>query len=157
MNVRELILLDLKETRRRFLIVANEFPDEYLTWKPDIEALSVGATIRHVLLHDWSWLTILQEGRLPHNQEQKQLLELPYSTVQAEINLAEPYHQKFLSYIESLAPSDYDSRIVEWPHKPIKRKLGDTLERKSYHDAVHTGQLLHYMRNLQIPRPNIWD
>jgi hypothetical protein len=29
--------------------------------------------------------------------------------------------------------------------------------RMAYHEAVHTGQLLAYLRAMGIPRPNIWD
>lgn len=29
--------------------------------------------------------------------------------------------------------------------------------RIAYHEAVHTGQLLNYMRNMGVERPDIWD
>ncbi len=158
MNAKELILLDLKETRRRFLIVANGIPEEYLMWKPDPDALSIGHMIRHVLLHDLSWLTILQEQRLPNDSEREPLwVTPPFTTVQAEIDRAQPYHDRFTSYVESLDPDDFDKKMIKWPHRPIERSLGDALERKSYHDAVHTGQLLQYLRQLGINRPDIWD
>lgn len=157
MDARELMLLDLQETRRRFLIVARSIPAEYLSWRPDAEALSIGAMIRHVLLHDPSWLLILTEGRLATEEEQASLWGAPFTTVEAEIERAQPYHEAFIAYVRSLDPREYGERTIQWPHRPIARSLGDTLERKSYHDAVHTGQLLQYLRTLQIPRPNIWD
>lgn len=157
MNARDLMLLDLQETRRRFLIVARSIPLEYLSWKPDAEALSIGAMIRHVLLHDLGWLLILTEGRLATEEEQAPLWGAPFTDVQAEIDRAQPYHEAFLAYVQSLDPAEYGERIVQWPHRPIARSLGDALERKSYHDAVHTGQLLQYLRTLQLPRPVIWD
>lgn len=60
MNTLDLILLDFKECRRRFLIVAGAFPESLLTWRPDKNALSVGETIRHVLLHDFPGSKSLQ-------------------------------------------------------------------------------------------------
>lgn len=157
MNARELILLDLQETRRRFLIVARSIPDQYLGWQPDAEAISIGKMIRHVLLHDFSWLMILKEGRLPTEEERAPLYEAPFTTVEAEVERAQPYYEAFRAYVEALDPAEFSTRVVQWPHRPITRSLGDTLERKSYHDAVHTGQLLQYLRTLQIPRPDIWD
>lgn len=157
MDARELMLLDLQETRRRFLIVAQSIPAEYLSWRPDAEALSIGAMIRHVLLHDLSWLLILTEGRLATAAERAPLWEAPFTDVTAEIERAKPYHEAFIACVRSLDPAEYGTRIVKWPHKEIARTLGDTLERKSYHDAVHTGQLLQYLRTLQLPRPDIWD
>lgn len=157
MNARDLMLLDLHETRRRFLIVARSIPDQYLSWQPDAQALTIGTMIRHVLLHDMSWLLILREGRLANDEERTAVWDVPFTTVEAEIERAEPFHQEFLAYVASLDPETYATRTVKWPHKSLERLLGDTLERKSYHDAVHTGQLLQYLRMLQIPRPDIWD
>jgi uncharacterized damage-inducible protein DinB len=157
MDARALMLLDLQETRRRFLIVARSIPAEYLNWKPDAEALTIGAMIRHVLLHDLSWLLILTEGRLATEAERAPLWGAPFTTVEAEIERAQPYHEAFTAYVRSLDPASFGTRLVQWPHRPIARTLGDALERKSYHDAVHTGQLLQYLRMLQMPRPDIWD
>ncbi|MBG9587257.1 DinB family protein [Cytobacillus firmus] len=157
MNSIELFMIDYLESRRRFLIVANAFPDNYLTWRPDEGALSIGETIRHVLLHDLSWLNILKNGSLPSDEVREPLWLKPYISVADEINTTLPYHYEFIDYVNTLQPENLSSTIISWPHKQIKRTLGDTLERKSYHDAIHTGQLLQYMRMIPIERPNIWD
>jgi len=157
MNSLELFLLDYKECRRRFLLTAAAFPDELLTWRPDKAALSVGETIRHVLLHDFSWLRILKDNRLPTDEEQSDLWEEPYTNLQNEVDRASVYYDEFINYVSSLNINDLGTKYINWPHKPISRTLGDTLERKSYHDAVHTGQLLQYLRMLHIDRPIIWD
>jgi uncharacterized damage-inducible protein DinB len=157
MNAIELFLLDFQECRRRFLMVAAAFPPELFTWRPDKDALSVGESIRHVLLHDLSWVKILKEGRLPTDEELHPFLEPPYTDLQEEINRSIPFHNEFIDLIKSYNPKELTSIYITWPHKPIKRTLGDTLERKSYHDAVHTGQLLQYLRMLNIERPIIWD
>jgi uncharacterized damage-inducible protein DinB len=157
MNAIDLFLLDFQECRRRFLMVAGAFPDEFLTWRPDKEALSVGETIRHVLLHDFFWLKILQEGRLLTDEECNPLQERPFTCLQDEIDRTISYQQEFINFIKTYTEKELTSTLISWPHKPIKRTLGDTLERKSYHDAVHTGQLLQYLRMLNIERPVIWD
>lgn len=38
-----------------------------------------------------------------------------------------------------------------------RRLLGDMLLRVAYHEAVHAGQLLDYLRTACVERPNIWD
>jgi uncharacterized damage-inducible protein DinB len=157
MKALDLFLLDYQESRRRFLMVAASFPNELLTWRPDIGALSVGETIRHVLLHDLSWLKILQEKRLPTDEEHLHLLDRPYTDLQDEIDRSIQYQKEFIELIKTYNEEELLSIYISWPHKPIKRTLGDTLERKSYHDAVHTGQLLQYLRMLNIERPMIWD
>lgn len=157
MNSIKLLILDLKETRRRFLMVAKCFPNDLISWKPDLNALSVGEMIRHVLLHDYSWMFILKENRIPTDEELADLENAPYITIEKEIENYGIYQKEFLEYISTLNTEELETRIISWPHRPIKRTLGDTLERKSYHDAVHTGQLLQYLRMLQIDRPDIWD
>lgn len=157
MNAIDLFLLDYQECRRRFLKVAAAFPNDLLTWRPDKDALSVGESIRHVLLHDLSWLKILKDERLPTDEELHHLLEQPYTDLQDEIDRAIPYQKEFINFISTYNEKELTSTYISWPHKPIKRTLGDTLERKSYHDAVHTGQLLQYLRMLNIERPMIWD
>jgi uncharacterized damage-inducible protein DinB len=157
MNSLELFLLDYKECRRRFLITAAAFPDDLLTWKPDMEALTVGEIIRHVLLHDLGWLMILKDHRLPTEEELGHLSTSPYTNLQDEVDRAVVFHEEFIEYVSSLNVNDLGTTMIDWPHKPIRRSLGDTLERKSYHDAVHTGQLLQYLRMLHIERPMIWD
>jgi uncharacterized damage-inducible protein DinB len=157
MKALDLFLLDYQECRRRFLMVAASFPNELLTWRPDISAFSVGETIRHVLLHDLSWLKILKEKRLPTDEELIHLLDRPYTDLQDEIDRSIQYQKEFIDLIKTYNEEELLSICISWPHKPIKRTLGDTLERKSYHDAVHTGQLLQYLRMLNIERPMIWD
>lgn len=157
MNTLDLILLDFKECRRRFLIVAGAFPESLHTWRPDKDALSVGETIRHVLLHDFSWFKILTDNRLHTEEEMGHLLAEPYSNLKNELERTVQYYHQFIEYVSSLDVNELETSMIHWPHKPISRPLGDTLERKSYHDAVHTGQLLQYLRMLHIEPPLIWD
>ncbi|QOR64829.1 DinB family protein [Cytobacillus suaedae] len=157
MNAIDLFLVDFKECRRRFIMTAAFFPSDLLIWKPDKDALSVGETIRHVLLHDLSWLKIFEENRLPTSEEIDYLWAEPFTNLQDEIDRSKIYHVRFIQYVTSLHPKDLELRYIDWPHKPIRRTLGDALERKSYHDSVHTGQLLQYLRMLHIERPMIWD
>ncbi|MHC0037681.1 DinB family protein [Pseudoneobacillus sp. C159] len=157
MNSLELFLLDFQECRRRFLMTAAAFPDDLLCWKPDKNAQSVSEIIRHVLLHDFYWLMILKEERLPTAEELQHLAKKPFTNLQDEIGWSRVYQNQFSEFIKTLDVNELGTRYISWPHKPIRRTLGDTLERKSYHDAVHTGQLLQYLRMLQIERPLIWD
>jgi uncharacterized damage-inducible protein DinB len=157
LNSLGLFLLDFQECRRRFLMTAAAFPNHLLNWRPDKDALTVGETIRHVLLHDLSWLKILTEKRLPTDEEHAHLWAEPYTNLEDELNRSKEYYNEFINYVSTLNPNDFNTIYIEWPHKPIRRTLGDTLERKSFHDAVHTGQLLQYLRMLHIERPMIWD
>lgn len=55
MNTVDLSILNLKETRRRSILLWRSLPDSWIDWRPDKEAMSFGEMIRHV----WQLVTII--------------------------------------------------------------------------------------------------
>ena len=74
-----------------------------------------------------------------------------------EINLAESYRFDFLTMIKKLNESDLKNVMIERKEVGQSKKLGDYLNRIAYHESVHTGQILSYLRAIGINRPLIWD
>ncbi|GIN66553.1 hypothetical protein J41TS2_19740 [Bacillus sonorensis] len=62
-----------------------------------------------------------------------------------------------MNYIKTLSVSDLENVQIDRSDVGYVRTLGDMLMRIAYHESVHTGQLLDYMRTMRIDRPNIWD
>jgi len=162
MSDTEFILLNLEEVRRRSIKVWRAIPDRYLHWKPDDEALTCAEMIRHVLESEYSYYQIIQ------NCGSVQNLDEPYSsrnftTIEAELEFSLPYREKFLNLIKFLTKDDLVNVKIDRSDLSDKgftgyiRPLGDFLMRVAYHEAVHTGQLLDYMRNMGMERPDIWD
>lgn len=157
MNAVDLAVMNLKETRRRSIKLWRSLPDEWLPWRPDSEALSFGEMIRHVwegsygyhmiVLHDGNESAVLPQ---PHENE-------PIVSVEREIELSEPYFATFTSYVEGLTSGELSTRIINRSNIGVIRTLGDMLLRIAYHDSVHTGQFLQYMRTAGLSRPDIWD
>jgi len=81
----------------------------------------------------------------------------PYSTIENEIEFAKPFRHNFLEAIKLFTPEELDTVEIIRKEKNQRRKLGDYLQRIAYHEAVHTGQLLSYLRALGVERPVIWD
>lgn len=159
MTAIEAIILNFEETGRRTLKVWRALPDEWLSWRPDEEALSFGEMIRHVWSGMNQYQQILQNNgsvSLPPSEPQAYEQE-PVRSVEREITLSEPYFQAFLDYVRSLSEDDLDTRIIDRSDVGYKRPLGDMLLRIAYHDSVHTGQFLQYMRMAGLARPDIWD
>ena len=65
--------------------------------------------------------------------------------------------EEFLNMIEELTESDLGNRMIERREVDQRKKLDDYLNRIAYHESVHTGQMLSYLRTLGIERPQIWD
>lgn len=157
MNKIDIIVLNLKETRRRSIKLWGSLPDSWITWRPDKEALSFGEMIRHVWSASFHYHMILRnngsvktETPTPYDQE-------PIISIEKEIELSESYFDDFIEYVQSLSREELDSRLIDRSYVGYQRYLGDMLLRIAYHDAVHAGQFLQYLRMVGLERPMIWD
>ena len=155
MTAQEIIVLNLQEVRRRSLKIWRAIPDTQLVWKPDENALSIGEMIRHVWEASESYRRIVAHGgslELPDHYTNE-----PISSVENEIAFAAPLFEQLLEDIRSFTPDDLSTKWIDRSDVGYRRKLGDFLARIAYHESVHAGQLLQYMRMAGIERPDIWD
>jgi hypothetical protein len=156
MNTKDLLILNFEEIRRRSIRVWKTISAAHLNWKPDADAMSCIEMIRHVLETEIIYQhIILHRGDL--NGFTSPLAGNPYSTVDDELRYAQPYREKFLKMVNSFSMKDLDDIYITRPEKKQHRKLGDYLLRAAYHEGVHTGQLLDYLRTLKAQRADIWD
>jgi len=156
MNSTEILLLNFKETRRRSINVWKGIPEEYLHWKPDAKALSCIEMIRHVLEGEHLFHTIIKNrGNLGDYVSPWKSLE--YTNVLDELSFAKLHKDSFYEMIEELSETDLTDIVIRREEVNQEKKLGDYLNRMVYHEAVHTGQLLSYLRTLKIRRPQVWD
>ncbi|WP_078380751.1 DinB family protein [Sutcliffiella halmapala] len=157
MNAIDLTILNLKETRRRSIKLWEALPDSWITWKPDKEALSFGEMIRHVWSASYHYHMVLRnngsvqtETPIPYDNE-------PITSIKKEIELSELYFSDFTDYVQSLSIEELESRLIDRSDVGYQRYLGDMLLRIAYHDSVHAGQFLQYLRMSGLERPMIWD
>lgn len=156
MNTTELLILNCEEIRRRSIKLWSWIPARFYSWKPDKEAMSILEMVRHVLEGEHLFHKIVEnrgnlgdylspwEGRI-------------YTNVQDEIDFAKPFRDDFFKTIRAFSSEDLSQIEIVRSEKGQRRKLGDYLQRIAYHEAVHTGQMLSYLRTLGIERPQIWD
>ncbi|MFS0638752.1 DinB family protein [Mesobacillus foraminis] len=156
MNSIDLIILNFNEVRRRSIKVWTSIPEEKLSWKPDSEAMSCLEMVRHILESEHYYhLAIKNRGSL--SVFDSPFENRPFTTVEAELEFAEPYRKQFMETIQSFSESDLESIKIDRSESGYIRDLGDMLLRVAYHESVHTGQLLDYLRSAGIPRIRIWD
>lgn len=156
MNAIELILLNFSETRRRSIKLWSGIPNEYLDWKPDENAFSVIEMIRHVLEGEHLFHKIIQNrGNLGNYKSPWDGLK--YTGLKNELDFSEKYRIDFLNMISRLKDLDLETVKIERIEVGQSKKLGDYLNRTAYHESVHTGQMLNYLRTMGIERPKIWD
>jgi uncharacterized damage-inducible protein DinB len=152
----DIIILNFEEIRRRSIKLWRGITPDIYFWRPDINAMSCIEMIRHVLESEHIYHEIVNNrgslGNYISPWESK-----PYSDLQDELDFAKSFREKFFETIKSFSPDDLTSVEIIRAEKGQRRKLGDYLLRIAYHEAVHTGQLLSYLRALGVERPLIWD
>jgi uncharacterized damage-inducible protein DinB len=156
MNSIDLILLNFNEVRRRSIKVWTSIPEKKLNWKPDDESMTCIEMIRHVLESEHYYhLAIQNRGSLAVFDSPFE--DRPFSTVDAELKFAEPFRNQFLETITSFSEEDLSTITIDRSDSGYIRSLGDMLLRVAYHESVHTGQLLDYLRTAGVPRVRVWD
>ncbi len=156
MNTNELLILNLEEIRRRSIKIWQGIPADKLDWKPDVKAMSCLEMVRHVLESDWAYKQMLQSGT-SRDSEDTPFTTRPFTDVAAEIKFAEPFRQEFLQLVHSYTAEDLTDKKVDRSDRGYIRIFGDFILRIGYHESVHAGQLLDYLKTMEVPRPNIWD
>ncbi len=156
MNATEIILLNFSEVRRRSIKLWQGIPKEYLHWKPDNDAFTIIEMIRHVLEGEHLFHMIIEKrGNLGAYKSPWE--NLPYTSIDAELKFAETYREPFINMIKNLNVLDLEQIRIERTEVGQSKTLGDYLNRIAYHESVHTGQMLSYLRTKAIDRPQIWD
>lgn len=156
MNSIEVILLNFSEIRRRSIKLWKGIPNEYLNWKPDENAFTIIEMIRHVLEGEHLFHKII-ENRGDLGSYPSPWKELEYSDLTNELEFSAEYRASFLKMIRELKESDLESVRIERKEVGQSKILGDYLNRIAYHEAVHMGQMLDYLRTAGVERPKIWD
>ncbi|WP_303318012.1 DinB family protein [Flavivirga abyssicola] len=156
MNATEIILLNFSEIRRRSIKLWQGIPEEHLHWKPDNQAFTIIEMIRHVLEGEHLFHMIIKHrGNLGGYKSPWE--GLPYKSINDELQFAETYRNDFINMIKNFDSLDLAQIRIERNEVGQSKILGDYLNRIAYHESVHTGQMLSYLRTINIERPLIWD
>ncbi|MES5396433.1 DinB family protein [Bacillus amyloliquefaciens] len=158
MNTIDLIVLNFEEVRRRSVKLWTGIPKETMDWRPDSEAMSCKEMIRHVLEAEFLYHQILlKQMNEPSEESINPYESKTFTTVAEELEFAKPFRAEFLTFIKSLNETDLTNIKIDRSDVGYVRELGDMLLRIAYHESVHTGQLLDYLRTAEVDRPLIWD
>ncbi|WP_417194970.1 DinB family protein [Bizionia sp.] len=155
MTQSEFIILNFKEIRRKSLKLWKSLPKNYYNWKPDEEAMTAIEMIRHVLEADYGWNIIINNGSMKSYKTPWK--NRPFISVNDELDFAEPYRNIFLERVKQFSDQELSEIEIVHPGNGSKKNLGNYLLRIGYHESVHAGQFLSYLRAMKINRPEIWD
>ena len=156
MQIADAVLLNAREIRRRSEAVWNGIPAARLEWKPDPDAMSCIELVRHVLEGEYLYASMARERKSVSN-DGSPFAGRPFLSVADELAFAAPFRKQFELLVASFGDDDFDSVVIDRSDVGYKRRLGDFLLRAAYHESVHCGQLLGYLRTMGAARPNVWD
>jgi uncharacterized damage-inducible protein DinB len=156
MNSTQILILNLEEVRRRSTKVWRGIPQHHIDWRPDVEAMTCIEMIRHVLEGEYLYMSMLKSGGSVPSDETP-WTSRPYTDIEGEIEFASRYRQELLLLVGSYTPENLTTIKVDRSDKGYVRSASDFILRMAYHESVHTGQLLGYLRLMNVPRPKIWD
>src|SRR5207302_1606994 len=131
-------------------------PMEFYSWRPDKNAMTSLEMVRHVLESQHLFHKIV-DNRGNLGDYLSPWKDKPYSDVSDELSFAQSIPDKFIQALRSISAQDLTTIEIVRSEVGQKRKLGDYLLRIAYHESVHTGQMLSYLRTLNIDRPKVWD
>jgi uncharacterized damage-inducible protein DinB len=155
MTQTDLLLLNFSEIRRRSTKLWKALPATQLYWRPDDHAMTAIQMIRHVLEADYGWNQIIRQQDMSNYKTP--WANRPFVSVEDELDFAEPHRAAFLESVWRFSEVELESIEITHPGNGEKKMLGKYLLRIGYHESVHAGQFLGYLRAMGIDRPNIWD
>ena len=155
MTQSDLILLNFTEIRRKSIKLWKALPEGYYHWKPDEDAMTAIEMIRHVLEADYGWNIIISNGSMANYKTPWG--DRPFISVTDELQFAEPYRNSFLERVRQFSDTELNETEIIHPGNRDKKILGKYLLRIGYHESVHAGQFLSYLRAMGVDRPEIWD
>jgi uncharacterized damage-inducible protein DinB len=156
MTANDLLILNFEEIRRRSIKLWKGIPEQHYHWKQDEKAMSCIEMVRHVLEGEhWFHAIINNRGSVANFVSPFQNRD--YTNVEDELIFAQPYREKFIEAVKNFTIHELENVEIVREELGQRRKLGDYLLRTAYHESVHTGQLLDYLRTIGIDRPKVWD
>lgn len=155
MTTAETIIRNFEEIRRKSLKLWTSLPRDHYDWRPDDNAMFCLEMVRHVLEIENTY-HVIAKNRGGHGDKITPWTSRTYSNVQDELDFAGPFRKDFLKTIGGYSDKDLASIQIVRPER-ITRTLGEFLLRCNYHESVHAGQFLSYLRMMGLERPNVWD
>jgi uncharacterized damage-inducible protein DinB len=153
----ELLILNFEEIRRRSIKLWTGISEKFYNWQPDHEAMTIIEMVRHVFESEHAYHTIIENRGAKGADYISPWENRPYTNVVDEVAFAKPYREAFLEMVRSFSAGDLTEVEIIRAELGQRRKLGDYFLRVAYHESVHTGQMLSYLRTLGVDRPKVWD
>jgi uncharacterized damage-inducible protein DinB len=156
MTLQEFFLKQKEAIRARSQGVFALIRPEYMDWKPENGALSVGEMLRHLWFAEDAIRCLVLNGDFSYYETRvpkglRAVLGTP-SSLEEELKNIERAHRETLSAVAALPAAAWDE---ERTHAGLgyRRKVAVILYGMNEHEVHHRAQLMTYLRMLGTPAP----
>jgi uncharacterized damage-inducible protein DinB len=156
MDLQGFFLKQKEAIRRRSNEVFALVRPEYLSWKPEKDALSVGEMLRHIWVSEEGVRRVALEGNFAYYETRiPQGLRATLGTqggLDEELRNLDRVHRETLAQVAACPLERFDE---ERAHAGLafRRKIGVILLGINEHEIHHRAQLMTYLRLLGTPAP----
>ncbi len=154
MTANDIIIRNFDEIRHKSIRIWSGLTPEFYGWRPDAGAFSFLEMVRHIVETEYVYNVIVR-NKGGHGDPLTPWTDRTYTNVEDELTFAAPHREAFLKTISEFSEYDLDNIQIVRSERATKT-LREFLSRCNYHEAVHAGQFMAYLRTVGLERPDIW-
>jgi uncharacterized damage-inducible protein DinB len=156
MDLKDFFLKQKEAIRARTRQVAGMIRPEYLDWRPEKDALSVGEMLRHLWVSEEGVRRVALEGNFAYYETRipkglRAVLGKP-GTLEEELADLERVHRETLAAVKAFPAERWEEERVNESFG-FRRKIAVILLGINEHEVHHRAQLMTYLRMLGTPVP----
>ncbi|MBI3949463.1 MAG: DinB family protein [Acidobacteria bacterium] len=159
MTLTEVLISYKNKLRGRTMDLLKKAPEDRLGWRPVPGALSLGQLIHHIGQADMAWTKVLRGdwslGQFLYVRRGMDLLEVigEVDSLSDELETLEITHQELVKWIAAQTDEDLD-RVYEGAEWTVTGR--DIVLGLCEHESHHRGQIVTYLRLLEVKDPQPW-
>jgi len=159
MKQSEMLINYKNAIRGRTVDVLKKVPEDKLNWRPAPGVLSLGQLIHHIGQADMAWTKVLQGvwelAQFLTVRRSMDLLEVigEVESLTDELESLEITHQELLKWIAAQSDEGLE-KLYEGPGRRITGR--EIILGLCEHESHHRGQIVTYLRLLDVPEPRPW-
>jgi uncharacterized damage-inducible protein DinB len=154
------ILIDHKNgIRARTMDMVKKVPEDKLNWRPTEGVLSVGQLVHHIGQADMAWLKVLSRvwelGQFLTVRLNMDLLDVigEVNSLTDEVQSLEITHQEIVKWMAAQSDEQLE-QVYEGGGRTLSAR--EIVLGLCEHESHHRGQLVTYLRLLEVQDPRPW-
>ncbi len=135
--------------------VLKMLSDDQLSFTVGKHMGTLGEQFRHMVRVRFQYVEAIENGKITDVIE-----KIDPNVAKSEDTLVELWqkaNQKLIDVLEKANPETLEKVMIDWKHwGSDERNIHDHLNALMDHETLHNGQIIVYLRTMEVPFPNSW-